>query len=91
METRSFYRNVALVDCNQQIDEEPLIVNCAGYCAFDTPFQTRNRDGRLDYYLQFVTHGRLRVWPEGRGEPGDEPVRMEAGSFLLTRPRTPYR
>ena len=84
METKAFYRNIALVDCNQQIDEEPLVVNCAGYCGFDTPFQTRNREGRLDYYLQFVTHGRLQVWLE------DGLQSMEAGDFLLTRPKTPY-
>ncbi|MBR4961020.1 MAG: helix-turn-helix transcriptional regulator [Clostridia bacterium] len=85
METRSFYRNVALMDCNQQIDEEPLLVNCAGYCGFDTPFQTRNREGRQDYYLQFVTHGRLYLWQD------DATAILEAGDFLLTRPRTPYR
>lgn len=85
MENRSYYRNVALMDCNQQIDEEPLIVNCAGYCDFGTPFQTRNREGRQDYYLQLVTHGRLRVFL------GEETQLLEAGDFLLTRPRTPYR
>ena len=85
MESRSFYRNVALMDCDQQIDEEPLLVNCAGYCGFDAPFQTRNREGRQDYYLQFVTHGRLRV------QHNDIIAVLEAGDFLLTRPRTPYR
>ncbi len=84
MENRSYYRNVALVDCSQQIDEEPLLVNCAGCCVFDSPFQTRNREGRADYYLQFVTHGRLQVWLENSLQV------MEAGDFLLTRPRTPY-
>ena len=84
MENRSYYRNVTLMDCNQQIDEEPLIVNCAGFCGFDTAFQTRNREGRQDYYLQFVTQGRLRVLL-------DESTHiLEAGDFLLTRPRTPY-
>ncbi|MBE6615232.1 MAG: helix-turn-helix domain-containing protein [Ruminococcaceae bacterium] len=84
MNNRSYYRNVALMDCNQQIDEEPLIVNCAGFCGFDTPFQTRNRDGRADYYLQFVTTGKLQVWIDGTLQI------MEAGDFLLTRPKTPY-
>ena len=85
MENRSYYRDVAVPDCSQQIDEEPLIVNCAGLCAFQTPFQTWNREGRADYYLQFVTRGKLRIWV------GDVLREMEAGDFLLTRPRTPYR
>jgi len=91
MENRAFYRTLSqpdcdrLPDCNQQIDEEPLIVNCAGSCAFHTPFQTWNRDGRADYYLQFVTHGKLQIWV------GGTLTEMEAGDFLLTRPRTPYR
>ncbi len=85
MPTRSFYRHVTPLEDNRQIEEEPLIVNCAGECTFTAPFQTWNREGREDYYLQFVTHGRMEIWVEGAL------CSMEAGDFLLTRPRTPYR
>ena len=87
MTNQSYYRNVTLFnpECSQQIDEEPIIVNCAGYCDFSTPFHIWNRDGRLDYYLQFVTHGTLHIWL------GDTLCRMDAGDFLITKPRTPYR
>lgn len=87
MANRSFYRNITMPDpdSSRQIDEEPLIVNCAGYCDLSSPFHTWNREGREDYYLQFVTHGTLHIWV------GDELREMETGEFLLTRPRTPYR
>lgn len=85
MQNRSFYRDLAQTGQSQQIDEEPLVVNCAGLCCFDTPFHTWNREGRADYYLQLVTCGTLAVWL------GDQVQEMHAGDFLLTKPRTPYR
>ncbi len=85
MENRSFYRDLSKAGQSQQIDEEPLVVNCAGACVFHEPFHTWNREGRVDYYLQYVTHGVLQVWM------GEQVVAMQAGDFLLTRPRTPYR
>jgi len=87
MTNQSFYRNVILPDteCRQQIDDEPLVVNCAGYCDFSDPFHTWKRDGRPDYYLQVVTHGTLRIWV------GNQLCQMDAGDFLITKPKTPYR
>lgn len=85
METRAFYRNLSLTGQNRQIDEEPLVVNCTGLCCFDTPFHTWNREGRADYYLQFVACGTLSVWL------GDTVQEMHPGTFLLTKPHTPYR
>lgn len=85
MENRSFYRDLSQTTQSQQIDEEPLVVNCAGACVFRTPFQTWNREGRADYYLQYVTHGILQMWV------GEQLVTMQAGDMLLTRPHTPYR
>lgn len=85
MQNRSFYRDLSQTGQSQQIDEEPLVVNCAGLCCFDTPFHTWNREGRADYYLQLVTCGTLSVWL------GDTVQEMHAGDFLLTKPRTPYR
>jgi hypothetical protein len=42
MANRSFYRNITMPDpdSSRQIDEEPLIVNCAGYCDFSSPFKS---------------------------------------------------
>lgn len=85
MDNRSFYRDLSQTGQSQQIDEEPLVVNCAGLCCFDTPFHTWNRDGRADYYLQLVTCGTLYVYL------GDRVQEMHAGEFLLTKPHTPYR
>lgn len=85
MHNRSFYRDLSQTGQSQQIDEEPLVVNCAGLCCFDTPFHTWNREGRADHYLQLVTCGTLSVWL------GDTVQEMHAGDFLLTKPRTPYR
>ena len=85
MDTKFFYRDLTFPQCNQRIDDEPLIVNCAGCCHFDTPFETHNRNGRQDYYLQYVRKGTLRLWLE------DGMHEMPVGSFLLTKPNTPYR
>ncbi len=85
MPTKSFYRHVTPLEDNRQIEEEPLVVNCTGECTFSAPFQTWNREGREDYYLQFVTHGTMEIWVEG------ERHLLSTGEFLLTRPKTPYR
>ncbi len=85
MITQLFYRDIMSPGCNQQIDEEPLVINCAGYCDFVSGFETHNREGRLDYYLQYVTHGKMRVFL------GNEIHEMGEGSFILTKPRSPYR
>lgn len=85
MENRAFYRNPSQIGQDQQSDEELLVVNCAGLHCTDTPFHTWRREGRADYYLQFVTCGTLSVWL------GDNVQEMQAGNFLLTKPRTPQR
>jgi len=88
METVSFYRNVTIVDCNQQIDEEPLIVNCAGNCSFSSPFFTQNTEGRLDYYLQFVTNGNLYIVTNEKD--AQNITIMKPGDFRLTAPKNGY-
>ncbi len=85
MPTKSFYRHTTPLEDNRQIEEEPLIVNCTGECTFDAPFQTWNREGREDYYLQFVTHGQMEIWVDNAA------CVMNVGDFLLTKPKTPYR
>ena len=42
-------------------NEFPLIVNCAGKVNITRPFVTSNKKGRLDYYLLYVTGGRMNV------------------------------
>lgn len=85
MVTKFFYRDLIVPQCNRRVDDEPLIVNCTGCCHFDSPFETYNRSGRQDYYLQYVCEGTLTIWLDGRVHE------MPKGSFLLTKPNTPYR
>ena len=85
MITQLYYRDIMSPGCNQQIDEEPLVINCAGFCDFESGFETHNREGRLDYYLQYVTHGTLRFYLK------NEFHEMREGSFIITKPHSVYR
>jgi len=85
MEQQSYYRIVSISGGNLQVEEEPLVVNCAGNCLIKKTFITDNPGGRLDYYLQLMTAGQMSVWIEG------EKHTMKPGMFLLYRPKTGFR
>lgn len=85
LENQGYYRTIHLPDSHPQIDEEPLVVNCAGCCNLTNPFVTNVPSGRDDYYLQVMTEGRLTTWI------GGVPQDFSAGMFVIYKPHTPYR
>ena len=84
LENQGYYRTIHLPDSHPQIDEEPLVVNCAGCCNLTNPFVTNVQSGRDDYYLQVMTAGRLTAWVDGT------PQDFSQGMFILYKPHTPY-
>lgn len=85
LENQEYYRSIHLQDGHPQIDEAPLIVNCAGCCNLTNPFVTNVPAGRDDYYLQVMTAGRLTAWIDGA------PQDFSQGMFCIYKPHTPYR
>ena len=85
MKDTSYYRDVDVANCDIRSDDIPLQVNCTGVYATDAPFTMFNPRGRQDYYLQYVTAGRLTVHTEADVQP------LTAGMFVVRRPLTPYR
>lgn len=63
----------------------PYMVNCAGFVTIDVPFTTFNSIGRLDYYLMYISDGRLRA------ELNGEQVKVGAGDVLIFPPEYKYR
>lgn len=62
----------------------PLIVNYAGKLTINRKFLTHNTAGRLDYYLLYVTDGKLSVKLDGKIEI------MRAGDFIIFPPKYKY-
>ena len=85
MENQGYFREIYIQDSHPQIDEEPLVVNCAGCCNLTNPFVTNLPSGRDDYYLQVMTDGRLTAWIDGI------PQDFSAGMYCIYKPHTPYR
>lgn len=79
----SYYRGL---NCNSKESKDfPLIVNCAGKVHISSPFVTYNAIGRLDYYLLYMTEGKMKVRLEGE----DRVIR--AGEFIIFPPGYKYR
>lgn len=85
MKTQSYYRDMTIVGCDIRSEGEPLQLNCAGIHSDDRPIAQHNVSGRQDFYLQYVTKGRLTVHSFGESQE------LTPGMFLIYRPRTPYR
>lgn len=85
MEQQSYYRDLDNPGCDMPHDGEPLVVNCAGVAHLKDPFHIQNVHGRTDYYLQYMTGGRLTAWPDG------SPADFTDGMFIIYSPHTPYR
>ncbi len=71
--------------CSLCSDKRPLIVNCTGKISTSFPFTTDNPGGRQDYYLLFVTSGKMTVYLPA----GD--VIAHDGSLFLFPPKFHYR
>lgn len=71
--------------CSKDSTEFPLLVNCAGKINISHPFLTHNKVGRLDYYLLFITGGKLKVDING------ETKLMGTGDFVIFPPKYKYR
>ncbi len=85
MQPQAYYRDVDNAECDIHSDTTPLQLNCTGYVAASQPFDRRNLIGRQDFYLQYVTEGRLSVHSFG------QPQIFGVGMFMIYSPRTPYR
>ncbi len=83
MEQQGYYRSGSVMDSNVQSSEEPLIVNCTGIAYLEKPFSNRTVM-REDYYLQYMTDGRLTAYPDG------QPKEFSRGMFIIYRPHMPY-
>lgn len=83
-----FYTNAkkSLNMGNYASDKLPLIVNtCGAYCSEDTPFETNHADGRVDFYLLYLTNGSITVYLD------NEPYLLNPGDVIIYPPNTPYR
>ncbi len=61
-----------------------MAVNCAGACVINSSFNTDNRRGRNDFYLQYVAEGQMNVLIN------DQVKRMYAGDVIFYYPYTHY-
>ena len=80
MDNESFFRIQDRDGCNLASREYPLQVNCTGVSVLNRPFMTWRPQGRLDYYLMFVSQGELTLMIR------QENVRLTAGQFVILRP-----
>ena len=71
--------------CSREVSDRPLAINCTGFIHLERPFTTDNRNARADYYLMYLTEGRLLV------SLGEKDVFAEPGDFVLFPPHHPYR
>lgn len=63
----------------------PIVVNRAGKVSIAHPFVTHNTKGRLDYYLLYLTRGKLTVTLR------DGHATMKPGDFVIFPPKYKYR
>lgn len=59
-------RGTNLNGCSKESGDRPFVVNCAGCFSTGVPFMTDNREGRLDYYLMYITAGTLTFFDDER-------------------------
>lgn len=81
---QSYYLSLEVEGNNVCRTDQSLILNCAGTCVLSEPFETHIQLGREDYYLQYLTQGKMRVWLE------EEQI-MQPGQAVLYYPHTGYR
>lgn len=81
---QSYYLSLEVEGNNVSRSDHALVPNCGGVCVLPRPFETHMRQGREDYYIQYLVEGDMRVWLDGER-------RMRPGQAVLYYPRTAYR
>lgn len=85
MKNQNYNRHNDFGISNREDNSAYLIVNCAGVCAFDCPFETNMPQGRNDVYMIYLYKGELEL------HAGGEIRVMHAGQMIFFAPHTPYR
>lgn len=80
---RIFGKNFSLNGAMQS-DTAPLIVNSAGLQSSPPIFHTQAKKGRVDYYLLYLTEGKMPL------SFGDRQTLLHPGSFVIIPPGCPY-
>ena len=75
----SYYRESGS-DCNSAVSDREMVVNCAGIVVSQSAFTADRPQGRCDYYLMYLTRGRLRIRLGGREAP------FQAGEACIIAP-----
>ena len=70
--------------CNRSSDSRPLLVNCAGSFETEAIFETKNINGRDDYYLMLIIDGELDFGTTKK------PLICKKGSLILYEPHSSY-
>ena len=81
---QSYYLSLEVEGNNVSRRDHALIPNCGGVCVLPRPFETHMRQGREDFYIQYLVQGDMRVWL-------DKEQHMRPGQAVLYYPRTAYR
>ena len=64
----SYYRETGS-DCNVALNDREMVVNCAGQTVMQSGFTADRPQGRLDYYLMYLTRGALTIRLDGEETP----------------------
>lgn len=83
MNSQGYYRVLDGTVNNRAETQLPLVVNCAGQCVMEVPFETIDR--RHDNYLMYLYSGELTVWI------GDRQEVLHAGQAIVFYSELPYR
>ncbi len=84
-ESQAYYRTMGAAGDNVSLTDKPLIINCTGLLSQVQPFRNQTSVGREDYYLQYLTKGKMDVWLDGKHHI------MQPGQAILYYPHTAYR
>ncbi len=76
---------IALNRCSRENGTYPLMVNCAGHFVSRFPFMTDNKEGRLDYYIIYITSGALTFFC------GDKSICANQGTVALLPAKKGYK
>lgn len=80
-QSRSYYRYDDK-NCDAEVTDRPLVVNCAGQVVSCDAFTSCRANGRSDFYLIYITGGALRICLRGEWRS------MRAGDAVLIPPHT---
>lgn len=72
-------------NCDAEVTDRPLVVNCAGQVVSRGAFTMHRPNGRSDYYLIYVTGGAMHIVLNGQWE------QMDTGTAVLIPPHAEQR